>query len=121
MIEDVLGRIRGAKNWPETLATVTSLDRILPQGRSAGRTTLAFCYTPPDGEIQSGEFLVDDGCSLYNMEEKDTFPLRYNPSHPERYWSSEYTIPFWRKFYSILICAFAAVFLYSLFSVGTRH
>jgi hypothetical protein len=114
MIEELIARLRGADKWPETEATVTSVDRVPPQGKSPGSATVSFYYRPPGAETQSGEFTVDPESSLYNVDEKDTFPVHFNPAHPEKYFSSEYTIPFIIKFYVILIAVFAAVFLYAL-------
>lgn len=117
MIEELWARLRGADKWPESVATVTSVDRVPPQGRSPGYATVSFCYRPSGAETQSGQYKVDSQSSLYNVDEMDTFPVRFNPAHPERYFSGEYTIPFAVKFYAILIAAFAAVFLYVFLKV----
>jgi hypothetical protein len=68
--------------------------------------------------MQSGFYFIGDESSLYNLDEGDTFAIRYNPARPERYFSSEYTMPFWWKFWAVLIAAFALVFLYILTVVG---
>ena len=120
MIEELLAKLRGVDKWPETEAGVVSVDRIAAEGRYPGRATISFTYRPSGGEIQSGTFIVGDQSSLYNLDEKDSFPVKYNPARPERFYSSEYTIPYWWKFYSILICAFVLVFLYILFAPRTH-
>jgi hypothetical protein len=115
VIEELLAKLRGVDKWPETQATVVSVDRVVAEGRYAARATVTFSYRPAGGEIQSGTFFVGDQSSLYNLDETDTFPVRYNPARPESFYSSEYTIPFWWKFYGILICVFVLTFLYILF------
>jgi len=114
MIEELLARLRGIDKWPETVATVVSVDRVPAVGRSPASATITFNYRPKEAEIQSGSFFVGDQSSLYNLDEGDSFPVQYNPTRPERFYSSEYTIPFWWKFSAIMIAAFAAVFLYVL-------
>jgi Protein of unknown function (DUF3592) len=122
MLEELLGKIRGTDRWPETAATVTSNDRFIPESwqRGPSEATVVFCYTPDGGEVQSGQFRVDDGCALFNVEESDTFPIRYDPANPERYFSSEYSIRSRLKFLSLLGVVFAAVFAY-VFFVALRH
>jgi hypothetical protein len=122
MIEELLGRIRGTDRWTETSANVISTDRFIPESwqRGPSEATVVFCYTPDGGEIQSGEFRVDDGCSLFNLEESDTFPIRYDPAHPERYFCSEYSIRSRLKFLGLLVVGFVAVFIYVFASVLRR-
>jgi hypothetical protein len=120
MLEEVWSRIRGADKWPETMATVSSIDRIPAQGRTPERASLTFFYSPGSGGTQSGEFTVDSISALYNVEEKDTFPIRFNPKHPEQYFSSEYTIPFIWKVYATLVTIFAALFLFIVLSSWLR-
>ncbi|XBH18083.1 hypothetical protein P8935_01845 [Telmatobacter sp. DSM 110680] len=106
--------MRRIDRWPETAATVTSTDRFIPERwqRGPSEATIGFCYTPDGGEIQSGQFRVDDGCSLFNVDERDTFPIRYDPAHPERYFSSEFSIRSRLKFLGLLVVGFVAVFVY---------
>jgi hypothetical protein len=112
MIEELVAQIRGVNKWPETEATVASVDRVLAVGRSAARATVTFTYRPDEGEIQSGIFFVGDQSSLYNLDEGEAFPVRYGPARPERFYSSEYVIPFWWNFYAVLIGMFLLVFIY---------
>lgn len=109
MLEELWGRIKGVEKWRETSATVTSVSRYIPEKwqRGPAEATLAFWYRPDGAEIQSGEFHVDDGCSLFNLDESDTFPIHYDPTNPERYFSTEYRIKSRLKFLWLLFAAFA--------------
>jgi hypothetical protein len=122
MLEKLLARIRGVDEWPETMATVTAIDQFKPESwqRGPAEATVIFCYTPDGGEIQSGKFRVDDGCSLFNVEEYDTFFIRYNPAHPESYYSSEYNIRARLKFFGLLFVMTAATLVYVLFASNWR-
>jgi hypothetical protein len=115
MLEELWAKFRVVDKWPETRATVTTVDRAPAEGRAAAKATITFNYRPSEGDIQSGTFFIGNQSSLYNLDENDTFPIRYNPTRPERFFSSEYTIPFWWKWWAVLIGAFAAVFLYVFF------
>lgn len=112
MIEELPARIRGADKWPETQVTAVSVDRIAAQGRSPARASIKFNYKSASAESRSGSFYIGDQSSLFNLDENDTFPVRYNPDHPEHHFSGEYVLPFWWKFYGVLLGAFALVFLY---------
>jgi len=118
MVEELFAKLRGVKNWPETTATVYSISRYeVSTGRSGGTSPAAdvtFTYRGEDQEIQSGFFTVDGDCSLYNVEENDTFPVQYDPKRPERFYCSEYGFPFWRKCDVIGYAAAAAVLVYIL-------
>jgi hypothetical protein len=112
MIEELWAKMRGVDKWPETTATVTSVDRTLAKGRSPAHATITFNYRSSDGVMQSGSYYVGDQSSLYDLDEDQSFSVRYNPKHPNHYFSYEYTIPFWWKFYGVVIGVFALVFLY---------
>jgi len=118
MVEEVFARIRGVRKWPETTATVYSIFRYqVATGKYGGTSPAAdvtFTYRGEDQEIQSGFFTVDDGCSLYNVEENDTFPIQYDPKRPERFYCSEYGFPIWRKFNIVGYLAATAVLVYIL-------
>ena len=116
MVEEILARLRGVSKWPEVEATVYSVNRNPAQGRSPATATVTFSYRPDGGEVHSGSFFIGDQSSLYYLDENGTFPLRYDPARPERFWSDEYVVPSWWKFYAVLIAAFAAVLLYVFFA-----
>jgi hypothetical protein len=118
MVEELFAKLRGVKNWPETTATVYSISRYeVVTGKYGGTSPAAdvtFSYRGEDREIQSGFFTVDSGCSLYNVEENDTFSVQYDPKHPERFYCSEYGFPYWRKFNVVGYVVAAAVLVYLL-------
>ena len=122
MLEELWGRIKGVETWRETSATVTSVARSTPEKprRGPAEATLAFWYRPEGAEMQSGEFRVDDGCSLFNLDESDTFPIRYDPTNAERYFSPEYRIRSRLKFLSLLIAAFAIAAAYLVVTTTIR-
>jgi hypothetical protein len=125
MVEELIARIRGADKWPETTATVYSISRYEAStggyGASSPAADVTFSYRGGDQEIQSGFFTVDGDCSLYNVEENDTFPIQYDPKNPERYYCREYGFPSWRKFNVIGLAAAAAVLFYLLIRAWFRR
>jgi hypothetical protein len=89
MLIELLERWRGVDRWPETTATVYSVNRY--NGGDAGDLAdVTFRYQDGQGGYQAGCYTVNSYTSLYNIEKDDTFSLRYNPAKPKQYFSGEY-------------------------------
>jgi hypothetical protein len=97
MLKEFWASMRGIDKWPEIAATVRSVERydgLSGGGRYAPPRKLAdvtFAYTDTLNDHQYGWITVQDSSSLYDLKEDDTFSIRVNPKHPERYYSPEAT------------------------------
>jgi hypothetical protein len=97
MLKELWARMRGADRGPEVQATVRSVLRYeepSARGRYVFSRRLAdvtFAYMDTRQEHQYGSITVEDSSSLYDAKEDDTFMIRLNPAHPERYYSPETT------------------------------
>ena len=91
MLRSVVERWRGIERWKEVSATVTEVSVLSEGGYNRGfpRNRNVFFYRVTDGEIQSGELVVDSSTSVFYLEPDDTFPLRINPMQPERFYCAE--------------------------------
>jgi hypothetical protein len=102
VIEEIWARLRGVQKWPETTATISSVyryDKPAGRGGTAPAADVTFLYRDGNNELQSGVYTVDDNSSLFNIGENDTFTVRYDPRHPERFWSDEYALTGWQQGY----------------------
>jgi hypothetical protein len=115
VIEEIWARLRGVQKWPETTATVSSVDRYeKPAGRygTYQAADVTFFYRDANNELQSGFYTVDDNSSLFNIGENDTFTVRFDPRNPERFWSDEYALTGWQQGYILtggIVIAIVAV------------
>jgi hypothetical protein len=90
MLIEVWERLRGVNQWPETTATVSSINRYAAPKAGGFLADVSFNYQDKQGEYQSGLYKVESHSSLYNFKPGDTFPLRFNPTRPQQYFSPEY-------------------------------
>jgi len=89
MFNELSAKIRGAANWPQADATVSSCDwsdnssarRIGP----AGWYTVTFSYRV-NGEYFGGDFtLAGSSTSSSPYQKNDRLVVHYDPRHPEKY------------------------------------
>jgi hypothetical protein len=98
MLKNLLEKLRGQDNWPEVQAVVRSIlkyDEEPTRGYALPRNfaEVTFAYTDTQQEHQYGSITVEDSSSLYDAKENDTFTIRVNPAHPEKYYSPDGTTP----------------------------
>ena len=89
MAHGLLYRLRGIANWPSTSATVLSTEQVDAGGRAGLSKRIYFEYGGSGASSQSGDLLVDNYSSLYNLTSGDEFDVQYNPQNPTQYYSSE--------------------------------
>jgi hypothetical protein len=96
MLRELWTKLRGTDKWPEAQATVRIVEQY--EEPSAGRyesdrklANVTFAYTDNQGSLQYGSITVQDSSDLYDAKENDTFSIRVDPMHPERYYSFEPT------------------------------
>jgi len=96
MLKGLWAKVRRVDQWPEAQATVRIVERYVEP--SAGRyefdkklADVTFAYTDNQGSLQYGSITVQDSSDLYDAKENDTFSIRVDPMHPERYYSFEPT------------------------------
>jgi hypothetical protein len=93
MFIEIWERLRGYDKWIETQATVESAAEIRralgkryqesPESRVSGRLLIwkdQYCRT------QCGGFVAHDISPLYQLLDGETISIRYNPTHPDRYY-----------------------------------
>ncbi|MGA2217914.1 MAG: hypothetical protein ABSG51_07500 [Terracidiphilus sp.] len=96
MLKEFLLKMRGVDRWPEVQATVRSVKPFEEPSYERYEfprklADVTFAYTDSQGELQYGCITVNDGSSLYDAKEDETFSIRVNPTHPEEYYSPEAT------------------------------
>ncbi len=92
MLETVLPKWRGIARWPETVATVYLSEVVYegpPYDDGPLSIRLTFSYRDVHGSIQSGSLVADSLTPLYHLRVDDTFPLRYSPRQPSRFYVPE--------------------------------
>ena len=84
MLLDWYVRFRRIDEWPEVMATARSVV-FIKGGEGPDSKKIEFTYQDASGCVQNGktEAIVD--ADLFFLDVGDTFPLRYNPRKPERY------------------------------------
>jgi hypothetical protein len=93
VLEQLIEKWRGIDRWQVTDATVVSYEVISEGGYKKGPPSARITFFYHDGthSIQSGELVADSLTSLYNLEVKDTFQIRFNPQRPSKFYCSEST------------------------------
>ena len=82
LFSDLLARIRGGEDWPQTRATVFSREPVLGAG-SRQSSRIVFTYRVA-GEIQQGQFCVTNAEPDLNKD--DSFDIHYDPAWPSRHY-----------------------------------
>jgi hypothetical protein len=112
VIEDTLANWTGKSRWLETEATVYSSEQIADGKFDDGppTTRLIFYYRDQAKSLQSGDLVVDSLTSLYRLQAKETFQIRFNPRKPSQFYCpeaaslfSQLRIAFWIGFPTVLI------------------
>ncbi len=88
MLIKIWERIRGIDKWPETTATVTSVN-YYSASKAGDLADVGFRYRDAKGEDHYGSYTVDSMTSLYNINADDTFSVWYNPKKPDQNFSDE--------------------------------
>ncbi len=82
-------KLRGIDEWPETLATVQSMDFVEggygSEGKMPDAQKVCFTYLDRAGNSRSGKVKVYEDADLFFIEEGSDFPIRYNPKRTEKY------------------------------------
>ncbi len=89
MLTELIYKLRGIDKWPETTATVTSIQVVSEGGRSGLTKNIYFNYEPDKTGIQSGKLFVDSNTSVYWLNESDSFDIQYKPKNPGQYYCKE--------------------------------
>jgi hypothetical protein len=91
MLREQIEKWRGIDRWPEADATVVGIEIVSEGGyrRPPPSARISFFYHDATEFMQSGELVVDNLTSLYNLQANDTFRIRFNPQRPSKFYCSE--------------------------------
>ena len=82
-------QLRGMDEWPETLATVQSMDFVEggygADGKLPDAQKVGFTYHDAAGNSRSGKVNAYEDADLFFIEVGSNFPIRYNPKRTENY------------------------------------
>jgi Protein of unknown function (DUF3592) len=115
MLEQLFEKWRGIDRWPQTEATVVSIEVVSEGGyrQPPPSAKICFLYRDTTNSTQSGELTVDNLTSLYNLQANDTFQIRFNPQKPSKFYCSEaisifteFRLVFWLCFAVLLTLIF---------------
>lgn len=114
MLTDWWERLRGYDRWIEVAAVIEGPepDAADPADTNGGAvaTSDAIVWTDHFGNRQTAAFAVPDESPLYQKVNGDKVVIRYNPSHPERFYFRElYRARVRATIKGILIAAFLIV------------
>jgi hypothetical protein len=85
-VSDAIYKWRGIATWPEAEASVTSCSYAYDNETPGNGTyTVAFVYQSVNG-FEAGQLLVWGREEHSPYFKGDTFTLRYNPKHPNRFY-----------------------------------